>query len=62
MGPIGVTDIRTFIDPSDPTRVAVTADVPDLEALTALMQSPEGAAATDYDGVLPETVVFFVEA
>jgi len=61
-GPLGVTHIRTFIDPTNPARVALMMEVPDLDALEAAMQSPEAAAAMEYDGVLADTVVFLVEA
>ena len=61
-GPLGVTNIRTFIDPQNPTRVAVSMDVADMDALTALMQSPKGAEAMDHDGVVAETLVILVEA
>lgn len=61
-GPLGVTNIRTFVDPQKPTRVAVLMDVPDMEALMAAMQSPGAAEAMEHDGVLPETLVVLVEA
>jgi hypothetical protein len=61
-GPLGVTNIRTFVDPQNPTRVAVLMDVPDLNALTAAMESEGAAAAMEYDGVLTETLVMLVEA
>lgn len=61
-GPLGVTNIRTFINPQDPTSVALVVDIPDLEAFTATMQSKAAADAMAYDGVLPETVVVLVEA
>jgi hypothetical protein len=32
-GPLAVTDIRTFVDPQNPTHVAVMMDVPDMDAL-----------------------------
>ena len=32
-GPLGVTNIRTFVDPPNPNRVGVLMDVPDLNAL-----------------------------
>ena len=32
-GPLGVTNIRTFVDPQNPTQVAVLMDVADLDAL-----------------------------
>ena len=31
-GPLGVTNIRTFVDPENPTRVAVLMDVADMDA------------------------------
>lgn len=61
-GPLGVTNIRTFVDPQNPTHVSVMMDVPDLEALTNGLKSKEGAEAMAYDGVLPESVVVLVES
>ena len=61
-GPLGVTNIRTFVDPQSPTRVAVLMDVPDMDALTTAMQTEAAAEAMDHDGVLPETLVVLVEA
>jgi hypothetical protein len=61
-GPLGVTNIRTFIDPTDPTRVAVLMDVADMDALQAAMQTPGAAEAMEHDGVLAETLVMLVEA
>ena len=61
-GPLGVTNIRTFVDPQNPKRVAVMMDVPDMDALNAVMQSPAAAAAMAHDGVVPETLVILVEA
>lgn len=61
-GPLGVTNIRTFVDPENPTRVGLVMDVPDLDAVMSAMQTEAAADAMAYDGVLPETVVFLVEA
>lgn len=61
-GPFGVTNIRTFVDPQNPKRVAVLMDVPDLDALMAAMQTPAMAEAMEYDGVVPESLVILVEA
>jgi hypothetical protein len=61
-GPLGVSNIRTFIDPQNPTRVAVLMDVADMDALMAAMQTPQGAEAMDYDGVVAETLVILIEA
>jgi hypothetical protein len=61
-GPLGVTNIRTFVDPTNPTRVAVLMDVADMDALKAAMETPEAAEAMAHDGVVPETLVMLVEA
>jgi hypothetical protein len=60
--PAGVTNIRTFVDPTNPTRVAVLMDVPDPVAFQAVMESQAGADAMAYDGVRPETLVILVES
>jgi hypothetical protein len=61
-GPLGVTDIRTFVDPQNPTRVGLLMDVPDMDALTAAMETEAAAEAMAHDGVVPETLVILVEA
>ena len=60
-GPLGVTNIRTFVDPQRPNHVALFMDVADLDAVMAFMQTPEAAAAMEHDGVLPETLSMLVE-
>jgi len=60
-GPLGVTNIRTFVDPQNPSHVAVLMDVADLDAVMAAMQSQAAADAMAYDGVMPETLVILVE-
>lgn len=59
--PLGVTNIRTFVNPENPTQVAVLMDVADMDALTAAMQSEAAAQAMSHDGVIPESLVFLVE-
>ena len=61
-GPLGVTNIRTFMDEQNPTRVAVLMDVADMDAVMAFMQTEPAAEAMEYDGVLPDTLVLLVEA
>ena len=61
-GPLGVTNIRTFIDPQNPAQVAVLMDVADMDAVMAVMQTEAAAEAMAHDGVLPETMVILVEA
>ena len=61
-GPLGVTNIRTFVDPQDPTRVALMMDVADMDGLQAAMQSKAAADAMAFDGVVPESLVILVES
>jgi hypothetical protein len=61
-GPLGVTNIRTFVDPQDQTRVAVLMDVADMDAFAKAMQSPAAADAMAHDGVVPESLVILVES
>jgi hypothetical protein len=61
-GPIGVSNIRTFVDHQKPTQVALVMDVADMDRLTAFMQTQAAADAMAYDGVLPETLVVLVQS
>jgi hypothetical protein len=61
-GPLGVTNIRTFVDPDNPTRVGLVMDVADMDAVTGAMETEAAAEAMAHDGVLPETLVILVEA
>jgi hypothetical protein len=60
-GPLGVSNIRTFVDPQNPTRVALLMDIPDLDAVMAAMESQAAADAMAYDGVLADTLVLLLE-
>ena len=60
-GPLGVTNIRTFVNPQNRTQVAVLMDIADLDVVMAAMQNQATADAMEHDGVLPETLVFLVE-
>ena len=60
--PLGVTNIRTFVDPQNPNHVAVMMDVPDIDALKTALQSKAGADAMTFDGVVPESLVVLVES
>ena len=61
-GPLGITNIRRFVDPQNPSRVGVMMDVPDMDALMAAMQTEGAAEAMENDGVLADTLVILVEA
>ncbi len=58
---LGITNIRTFVSPDDPTKVALLMDVPDMEGFASIMQSEAAAEAMEQDGVLPQTLVILVE-
>jgi hypothetical protein len=60
-GPLGVTNIRTFVDPQNRARVAVLMDVSDLDAVMDWMQTKAAAEAMEHDGVLSDTLVLLVE-
>jgi hypothetical protein len=55
------TNICTFVDPSDPLKVALSMDVADMDAFNAVMQSEAGAEAMKYDGVLPQTLKVYLQ-
>ena len=41
-GPLGITDIKTYTNPQNPKQVALTMDVPDLDAMMAALETPRG--------------------
>ncbi len=59
---LGITNIRTYVNPQNSTQVALTLDVPDLDAFLGALQSPEAAEAMKHDGVHPDSIVLLVEA
>jgi hypothetical protein len=60
-GPLGIT-VRTFTGEEGSKRVGLIAEIPDMDAWTAMLQSEAGAEAMKYDGVKPETMVILTEA
>ncbi len=60
--PLGVTGIREFVDPQNPSRVAVLLEVPDMDALAAALQTEDAARVMAEDGLRPETLVMLVAA
>ena len=59
-GPLGVTGIRTFVDPQGSNRVGVLLDIPDMDAVMAMLQTEVGADAMARDGVHPDTLTILV--
>jgi hypothetical protein len=60
-GPMGITG-QLFTDPTNPNRVGLLLDVPDMDAFQRLLQTPAGAEAMSFDGVRPETLVILEKA
>ena len=61
-GPLGVTEIKAYVDPEGSEQVGLTMDITDLEAMMGAMQTQEAADAMEHDGVIPETLVILVES
>lgn len=59
-GPIGIT-VRPFHDPAGSNKVALIAEIPDMDAFQEFMQSDAAADAMKFDGVRPETVLVLGE-
>jgi len=60
-GPLGVTNIRTFVHPENPQKAGLVMDVPDMDAMMQYMQTPDAAATMEHDGVMAETLVILIE-
>jgi hypothetical protein len=52
-GPLGVTNIRTFVDPQNPTQVAVLMDVADMDVVMGAMETETMAGAMEHDVSCP---------
>jgi hypothetical protein len=61
-GPLGITEIKAYIDPEGSRRVGVTMNVADLDAVMAFMETQGAADAMEHDGVIPESMVILVES
>ena len=59
-GPIGVS-VQPFRDPEGSNKVALIAEIPDMEAFQEFMNSDAAADAMQYDGVKPETLLVLSE-
>jgi hypothetical protein len=59
---LGVSNIRTFVNPQDRTKVGLVMDIADLDVFFAALERPsdELAEAMKYDTVRPETMAIFV--
>ena len=59
-GALGVSGIRTFVDPQGPNKVGVLTDIPDMDAGMAMMDSDVGTDAMATDGVHADTLTILV--
>ena len=59
-GPMGIT-VRTFHDPGGSNRVGLIAEIPDMDAFQAAMQTDAAADTMKHDGVRPETILILNE-
>jgi hypothetical protein len=55
------TDVVSYVSADGSNKVAVSANIHDMEGLMAFMQTPEAAAAMESHGVM-QPVVFHLEA
>ena len=60
-GPLGIT-LRTFRDPAGSGKVGLIAEIPDLDAFQAFMQSETAAEAVRHDGVRIDTLLVLQES
>jgi hypothetical protein len=60
LGAIGVT-VRTFRDPEGSDKVALVAEIPDMDAFQEFMKTDAAADAMKQDGVKPETLLVLSE-
>ena len=60
-GRLGITNVRTFVNPQQSTKVGVLMDVPDMDALMSALETQDAADAMAHDGVVRETLVILVE-
>jgi hypothetical protein len=60
-GPMGVT-VRTFRDPDGSNKVALVAEIPDMDAFQEFMKSDAAADAMKDDGVNPQSLLVLSEA
>ena len=63
LGPLGASNIRTFVDRENPQKVGVLMDVANLDSMLAAVANPSPElAAMQHDTVRPETLTILVES
>jgi hypothetical protein len=59
---LGASNLRTFVNPRERTKVGLVMDIADLDVLFSVLENPsdEMAEAMKYDTVLPDTMAILV--
>jgi hypothetical protein len=59
---LGASNLQTFVNPQDRTKVGLVMDIADLDVLFGVLENPsdEMVEAMKYDTVLPETMAILV--
>ena len=60
-GPLGIT-LRTFRDPAGSDKVGLIAEIPDLDAFKAFLQTDAAAEAVRHDKVRLDTLLVLEES
>ena len=60
-GPLGIT-LRTFRDPAGSNKIGLIAEIPDMDAYRAFMQTEAAAEAIRHDGVRADTLLVLEES
>jgi hypothetical protein len=60
-GSMGIS-VRTFRDPDGSNKVALIAEIPDMNAFEEFMGTEEAAEAMRHDGVRPQTLLVLEES
>lgn len=57
----GAAHVHTFSDPDNPNMTGLIVSVTDLDALTEMLESADGVAAAEQDGVKLDTLALYVQ-
>ncbi len=55
-------DMVTFVHPTEPNKVGLSANIPDLDKFLEINNGPIGQEAMKHDGVHADTIVVMIEA
>ncbi len=59
---LGVSGIRTFLNPQNPKQAGIIAEVPDLDAFLEMLGTAEASEAMKHDGVHADSLVLLLES